>query len=211
MGGKYEPGNVIAVEITACNKTTANHVMWHYANWQLHGKEEDKLAYKGLSGFYSKEEIIFQQLSAAGKMGGKNAVATNRANGTGYFHDPKIHSANGKKAAELKVGCHAPGMAAKGANRTVELKVGVHARPAEQMTADGLKGVLKQREEGTGRYSSECQSKLGKKGGAATSSQRWQCLVTDHISTPAGLSNYQRARGIDTKLRVKLVIQSLSS
>jgi len=37
-----------------------------------------------------------------------------------------------------------------------------------------------------------------------TASQRWKCLVTGHVSSPGSLSNYQRARGIDTSLRVRL-------
>jgi hypothetical protein len=35
-------------------------------------------------------------------------------------------------------------------------------------------------------------------------SQRWKCLVTGHISTPAGLSAWQKARGIDTSLRERI-------
>ena len=37
-----------------------------------------------------------------------------------------------------------------------------------------------------------------------TSSQKWKCLITGHVSTPGPLSLYQRARGIDPKLRVRL-------
>jgi hypothetical protein len=34
--------------------------------------------------------------------------------------------------------------------------------------------------------------------------QKWRCLVTGHISTPCGLSHWQRARGIDKKLRERV-------
>jgi hypothetical protein len=34
--------------------------------------------------------------------------------------------------------------------------------------------------------------------------QRWMCLETGHISSPAGLSSWQRARGIDYSRRVKI-------
>jgi hypothetical protein len=37
-----------------------------------------------------------------------------------------------------------------------------------------------------------------------TNSQRWQCLVTGHINNPGGLTRYQKRRGIDTALRVRL-------
>ena len=34
--------------------------------------------------------------------------------------------------------------------------------------------------------------------------QRWLCLVTGHVSSPGNLSRYQKARGIDTTLRIKI-------
>jgi len=98
-------------------------------------------------------------------IGGKKSSATNKANGTNAFFDPKIQSANGKKIAELKVGIHAPGM----------------------QSAGGKKG---------GKIGGKIGSKI-------TNAQRYQCSVTHHVSTPAGLSNYQKARGIDTSLRVR--------
>ena len=42
------------------------------------------------------------------------------------------------------------------------------------------------------------------KGGIVTSSQKWLCLETGHVSTPGGLAAYQRARGIDPKRKVRL-------
>ncbi len=42
------------------------------------------------------------------------------------------------------------------------------------------------------------------RGGKTTNSQKWKCLVTGYISTSAGLSNYQRARGIDTNQRIRI-------
>lgn len=38
--------------------TVTQHAMWHYAEWQLHRCEYDKLAWMGLSGIIGKEEII---------------------------------------------------------------------------------------------------------------------------------------------------------
>ena len=40
--------------------------------------------------------------------------------------------------------------------------------------------------------------------GKSTTTQRWQCLVTGHVSSPGSLSVYQRARGIDVALRERL-------
>jgi len=137
-------------------------------------------------------------------------------------------SAAGRKAAELGLGIHAPGMQSKGGKiggtKSAELGLGVHARSAEQMTEDGRKGGAKaaelgvgahapgmaskgrtkQVELGVGVHAPGVRSKGGKNGGKITSSQRWMCLVTGHISTPGGLSHWQRARGIDTSKRVKL-------
>lgn len=39
---------------------------------------------------------------------------------------------------------------------------------------------------------------------AAQHATRWRCLVTGHISTPCGLSSWQKARGIDKKLRERV-------
>ena len=67
MGGEYVEGNVINVEVIKCNTQTANHAMWHYANWVLWGKRQDYLAWKGLSGCFSQEEIIEERLKMRGK------------------------------------------------------------------------------------------------------------------------------------------------
>ena len=37
-----------------------------------------------------------------------------------------------------------------------------------------------------------------------TNSQRWQCLVTGFVSNPGHLSRYQRGRGIDTSMRIRV-------
>lgn len=42
-------------------------------------------------------------------------------------------------------------------------------------------------------------------GATAQHATRWRCLVTGKVSTPCGLSNWQKARGIDTKLRERVV------
>jgi hypothetical protein len=48
------------------------------------------------------------------------------------------------------------------------------------------------------------KSVIAVKAGKSTSSQRWMCLKTGHISTPGGLTPYQRSRGINTNLRIRL-------
>ena len=116
----------------------------------------------------------------------------------------------GKKSAELGVGIHAPGMLGVGGKKggkiggkkTAELKVGAHA-PGMASKA-GKKAAAINKANGTALYDPKIQSAGGKKGSATLNAQKWQCLVTGHISNPGGLSRYQKKRGIDTKLRVKL-------
>ena len=48
-------------------------------------------------------------------------------------------------------------------------------------------------------------SENGKLGAKNTNSQKWQCTITGHISTSAGLSNYQKSRKIETINRIRLV------
>ena len=92
---------------------------------------------------------------------------------------------SGRNAVMNKTGIHAPGMASIGGKKTAELKIGIHA--PEMLGVGSKKG-----------------GKIGGKiGSKTTNAQRYQCSVTHHVSTPAGLSNYQKARGIDTSLRVR--------
>jgi hypothetical protein len=48
--------------------------------------------------------------------------------------------------------------------------------------------------------SSEQRAELARK----NNSQRWQCTITDYITSAGGLSCYQKARGIDTSNRVRI-------
>ena len=63
------------------------------------------------------------------------------------------------------------------------------------------------KEKGLGLFDPKHKEKKregSKKGIRVTNSQRWQCTVTGYISTPAGLSQWQRKRGIDTSNRIRL-------
>jgi hypothetical protein len=104
----------------------------------------------------------------------------------------------GAKSAELGVGIHAPGVRSKGGKTAAELGAGFHA-PGMQS-----KGGTKAAGLGVGAHAPGMQAKGGTKGGKTTSSQKWMCLVTGHISNAGALSRWQNARGIDTSLRVKV-------
>lgn len=47
-------------------------------------------------------------------------------------------------------------------------------------------------------------SRIGKLGATVQHSQLWRCLVTGYVTTPAPLSRYQKARGIDPSLRERV-------
>lgn len=73
----------------------------------------------------------------------------------------------------------------KGGNITKELGLGIYARGRNKMIEDSKKG--------------------GSIGGKISCSQRWKCLETGFISNPGNLTKYQRARGIDTSKRVRIL------
>jgi hypothetical protein len=56
----------------------------------------------------------------------------------------------------------------------------------------------------TGVYDPKVQQKAAKRGGQISNSRRYECLVTGVQSTGPGLSKYQNARGINTKLRKRI-------
>lgn len=99
-------------------------------------------------------------------------------------------------------------------NLTYKLKTGVHGRSKEKMVEDAIKAGQRAYELGVGafgrtkeqwRKDSQKAGRIGgKKGGKAVSSQQWQCTVTNYVSTPAGLSIYQRSRGIETSNRIRI-------
>jgi len=64
VGGKYENGNVIEVTVT-------QHAMWHFANWQLWGRKEDWLAWRGLMGGITVDEIAAERMKLGAHKGGK--------------------------------------------------------------------------------------------------------------------------------------------
>lgn len=84
---------------------------------------------------------------------------------------------------------------------TKERGTGIFSITKEQQKENGKRGVDVRRKKGN--LLQEC-SNAGKIGGKVTSSQRWRCLVTGHISNAASLARYQKARGIDTTMRERL-------
>jgi hypothetical protein len=136
---------------------------------------------------------------------------------TTKFYVPREQAIeNGRKSAkkckEFGIGLHRRSKKKKieyartagkiGGPKSYELGIGIHGRTKEQRSEDGKKGIQKQKELGVGLYglTTEQRIETAKK----VSSQKWMCLETGHISTPGGLSNYQKARGIDTSKRKRI-------
>jgi hypothetical protein len=67
---------------------------------------------------------------------------------------------------------------------------------------NGKKGGEKNKENKSGIFT--LTKEQLQENGRKTNSQRWKCLETGFISTPAGLSSYQRARNIDTSNRIRI-------
>lgn len=63
MGGSDDPSNI--VELTVEEHADAHHLLWC-----LHKKQEDYLAYKGLAGLASKQEIVYLAIKLAAQKAG---------------------------------------------------------------------------------------------------------------------------------------------
>jgi hypothetical protein len=143
------------------------------------GKNADRDKRKNKTGFYG---MSTEQKIEAGKKGGLK----NKENNTGFF------SMSPEKKSERS---------RKNGNKIKELGLGIHGRTKEQMTEDGRKGAKRQQELGIGIFSPGKSSEGGKK----VCSQKWQCTETGFITNPGNLTKYQRARGIDTSKRIRIV------
>lgn len=119
----------------------------------------------------------------AGKIGGNKT----KENGTGIFS---------RTLEEMKENGRKGGLKAK------ENGTGIFAKTFEQMSEHSRKIALRAKENGTGIFalSKEQLSENSKK----ANSQRWECLETGHISNSGPLTNYQKARGIDTSKRRRI-------
>jgi hypothetical protein len=135
-----------------------------------------------------------------------------------------ISKINGKKTKELNIGIFSRTEEQKkedrskggrvggknGGEKVKELKIGIFNRSEEKRILDSRNGalVLKQLNLGICSLTYEQLSENGKRGGKIAAkklnSQKWMCLETGFISTSAGLSHYQKKRGVDTSKRKRV-------
>jgi len=149
----------------------------------------------------------------AGKKGG----LSHKQNGTGFFKltkeerselSKKCGKKGGTKTKELGVGIFSipPDKKSETSHKTgkkvKELGIGIFSRTPEKISEDCKKGGSKTYIEGTGVFSitPEERKEINKR----TNSQKWMCLETGYITTAGPLSNYQKARGIDTSKRKRI-------
>ena len=208
MGGKYTPENTIKVEAAQCNKSTATHPMWHFANWQLWGKEEDRIAWKGLAGLLKSEEVVYEAL----KLGGRKVHEVH----------PDLAKEQGGKVLLEKLGIHSSGV--KDPERSEWGKMGGKAtkekhpnlaaergkitfdKNPDQARKNGIKTLAR----GGGVFDNKNKEKvLGGtvEGARTTNNQKW--MNTDpnwpaFVSNPGNLTQWQRSRGIDTSMRTRV-------
>jgi len=64
MGGSNDKENLIEV-------TVERHAMFHYCNWKLWGKEEDRIAWKSLSGQITLSEAKYEAVKLGAKKTGQ--------------------------------------------------------------------------------------------------------------------------------------------
>jgi hypothetical protein len=169
------------------------------------------------------DEIILQQYYKVVE----NPHFSNRAyqTSTKFYVPTEQKTANGKKGGtiggkksyEMKLGIHAHTPEEKiqiariggkvGGKKSYEMKVGVHALTKEQRIENGKKagkiGGQKNKENKTGicGLTKEQRSETTKK----TNSQKWKCTETGYITNAGALTQYQRAREIDTSSRIRIL------
>ena len=82
----------------------------------------------------------------------------------------------------------------------------IFGRSMDQHSLDSKKGGQRAKDLGLGIHglTPEQQTQRSKKAAQITTAQKWECLETGFITNAGCLSQYQRARGIDTSKRKRL-------
>ena len=95
MGGTDDPTNLVEL-------TIEEHAEAHKKLYEEYGREEDKIAWMGLSGQIGKEEIVKRVLSEAGKKSARMNKEIQKESGrkTGLANKGKTPWNKGKKMSE---------------------------------------------------------------------------------------------------------------
>lgn len=140
---------------------------------------------------YEDRKGIHKMTMEQRRENGKKGSRVNKKNGTAIF------SMSSKEKSEA---------GKKGGRTSKERRVGIFNRTKQEISEHSKKIAQKQYKNGTGLFfqTKKQLSENGKKSGKKTSSQKWECTKTSYVSTPAGLSNYQKKRSIDTSNRIRI-------
>ncbi len=156
-------------------------------------KKGDKTRKKLGLGLYS---LTPEQRTENGKIGSSKA----KEMGVGIFgFTPEQRQENSKNAGKY------------GGKKAKELGAGIHAFSKEQRVKVGKKSGYKTKELGLGIHGLSKEERIensknaGKLGGKVAGNQKWICEETGFVSNAGGLSKYQKARGIDTSKRVRIL------
>lgn len=117
--------------------------------------------------------------SGPGRVGGSR---------TGWIHTPEAK----KKIREANIGKH---LSQETRDKLSVINTG---KQHTDETKDKLKEIGKEVSDRPGVKDAQAE------GAKTQHAQRWMCMVTNHVSSPCGLSRYQRVRGIDTSLRIRV-------
>jgi hypothetical protein len=134
-----------------------------------------------------------EELSEAGKKGGSISGKLTYERGTG------IHALTSKQRAENVKKSH---------ETQKELGVGLWGlKKRDIQKRGGKKTAEHHRKNGTGFFGITPEERIerGKKGGKIVSSQMWECCETGFVANAGNLARYQRARGIDTSKRKRIL------
>jgi hypothetical protein len=139
--------------------------------------------------------ISLEVLRKSGRKSGRK----NYKNKTGiYGRSKEQHSQDSKTGGK------------RGGKKTYALGIGAFAISPKQRKNANIKANETNKINGTGIYSLTKEQQIengknwGRTGAEKTNSQKWICLETGFITNPGNLSQYQRARGIDTSKRVRI-------
>jgi hypothetical protein len=137
--------------------------------------------------------------------GGKTSGCTNVEKRKGIFNPEYSQSTkfiedkrkNGTKSYEEKYGLFDPNFLQSAKRKESSSKVG------KDNVSMG-RGIFDPDYLGSEEYK-ETRISSGRKASKITNSQKWRCLETGFITNPGNLTQYQRARGIDTSRRERII------
>jgi hypothetical protein len=175
-------GGTATIGLWSCDHTVQgilqseeyNHPCIHGA-WREHDTNNLRSYYPQMMGRY--EEVYTLLKKAGGKAGGPVSGQKCYEEGLGIFS----LSEDEKRSVAVQAGI-------KAGRESYENKTGLFGLSEEERREANKKGA----------------AVISSTNGRNSMSQKWQCLVTGYVSNPGGLTSYQRARGIDTTLRVRI-------